>query len=209
MCVPNFSIHPAIQILLWLGFAVVVQGLDIVPLAVLTMLAVFSLLIVRNSGALHMLRRVRWLLLSLMLIYAFATPGDPIFPAFGMFGPSLQGLRGGGMQAWRLALLLVALALLLRSCPRESLLSGLYVLLRPFRKMGLNADRVAVRLWLTLRYAEQQPRQNIQAWWHELRSSLDGAPAGAAQVTLELAAFTWRDAAVLALATIMAVLALW
>lgn len=197
-------IHPATKILLWLGFALAVQGFEF---AALTLLSLSTLLWLVLSGglseALLMLRRARWLLLSLLLIYAFATPGELFFPAWGALGPTLQGLRGGALQAWRLALLLLALALLLHSCPRESLLSGLYVLMRPFRILGLNPERIAVRLWLTLHYAQQQTRQTMQAWRDELRAALDPAPNTALQVTLEMSVFTWRDAMALALASLM------
>lgn len=206
----DLSIHPATKILLWLVFAIAVQRFDF---AVLALFSVIVILWMALAGGLFegllMLRRARWLLLSLLLIYAFATPGDLVLPLLGAFSPSLQGLRGGALQAWRLALLLIALALLLRSCPRENLLSGLYVLLRPFRKIGMNPERVAVRLWLTLHYAEQQTRQKMQAWREELRSALDPAPNVALHISLELPAFTWRDAIVLALATLLLGFSLW
>lgn len=206
----DLLIHPATKIMLWLMFAFAVHVLDFSILALVSVLAMLWLALVEGlSEGLFMLRRARWLLLSLSLIYAFATPGDLLFPVLGAFSPTFQGLRGGAMQAWRLALLLVALALLLRSCPRESLLSGLYALLRPFRAIGLNPDRVAVRLWLTLHYAQQQARQKMQTWREELRSALDPAPNVALQVSLELNVFTWRDAMALALATLLLGLALW
>jgi energy-coupling factor transport system permease protein len=160
-------------------------------------------------GALLMVRRARWLLLSLFLIYAFASPGDGMFPALGSFSPSLQGALGGAMQAWRLILLLLALGLLLRACPQNSLLSGIYILIRPFGVLGIDADRIAVRLWLTLQYAEQQPRHNIQGWWNELRSTLDPSPDAASEITLELPAYSWRDGFILALAVLLLGLALW
>ncbi|MDP2784819.1 MAG: CbiQ family ECF transporter T component [Sulfurimicrobium sp.] len=206
----DLQIHPATKILLWLGFALAVQTLDFAVLMLVSVLAILWLALLGGlSEALFMLRRARWLLLSLLLVYAFATPGDLLSPLLGAFSPSLPGLRGGALQAWRLALLLVALALLLRSCPRESLLSGLYVLMRPFRAMGLNPERVAVRLWLTLHYARQQSRQKMQAWRDELRSALDPAPNAALHVTLELPVFTWRDVMALVLATFMLGAALW
>jgi energy-coupling factor transport system permease protein len=206
----DLLIHPATKILLWLGFALAVQGLGFAVLTPVSMLAILWLALVGGfSEVLLTLRRARWLLLSLLLIYAFATPGDLLFPVLGTFSPSLQGLRGGALQAWRLALLLVALALLLRSCPRESLLSGLYALLRPFRTIGLSPERVAVRLWLTLHYAQQQSRQRMQAWRDELRVALDPAPNVALHVTLELPAFTWRDAMALVLAALLLGAAWW
>lgn len=201
--------HPATKILLWLGFAIAIQGLGFEFLALISILAAVLLLTARTVGPLHMVRRARWLLLSLLLIYAFATPGDALFPALGAFSPSLQGLHGGGLQAWRLLLLLLALGWLLRSCPRNSLLSGLYVLMRPFRVTGFDADRVAVRLWLTLQYAEQQPQRNVKAWWNDLRSTLDPVPEAATEITLELPAFGWHDAAILAAAALLIGLIWW
>jgi len=203
-------IHPATKILLWLGFALAVQWFEFTELSLVSVFIVLSMLLASAlAEALSMLRRVRWLLLSLMMIYAFATPGDLFFSLLGTYSPTLQGLQGGALQAWRLALLLLALALLLHSCPRESLLSGLYVLMRPFRVIGLNPERVAVRLWLTLHYAQQQSRQKMQAWRDELRAALDPAPEAALHVTLELFAFTWRDAMALATGMLMLGTALW
>ena len=206
----DLLIHPATKILLWLGFALAVQGLEFTVLTLVSLVVILWLMLAGGlSEALFMLRRARWLLLSLLLIYAFATPGDLLFPLLGTFSPSLQGLRGGVLQACRLALLLVALALLLHSCPRESLLSGLYVLMRPFRVIGLNPERVAVRLWLTLHYVQQQSRLKMQAWRDELRAALDPMPDAALHVTLELPAFTWRDVMALAIGTLMLGAALW
>lgn len=206
----DLLIHPATKILLWLGFALAVQWLEYTGLSLVSVFAVLSLLLVSGlAEALSMLRRARWLLLSLLMVYAFATPGDLLFPVLGTFSPTLQGLHGGALQAWRLALLLLALSLLLHSCPRETLLSGLYVLMRPFRVIGLNPERVAVRLWLTLHYARQQSRQKMQAWRDELRTALDPAPDAALHVALELPAFGWRDAMALAAGTLILGAALW
>lgn len=209
MIVTFAQFHPATKILLWLGFAITVQVLGVAPLALLSVVLASLLLAGHDARALGMVRRARWLLLSLLLIYSFATPGDPILPALGTISPSLQGIQGGAMQAWRLILLLLALGLLLRSCPNNSLLSGLFTLLRPFRVAGINADRIAVRLWLTLQYAEQQPRRKIQEWWSDLHSTLDPAPDAVREISLEIPAFTWRDGFALALAACLIGLAWW
>ncbi|MDZ7655459.1 MAG: hypothetical protein U0997_05905 [Sulfurimicrobium sp.] len=201
--------HPATKILLWLGFAIAMQGMGVMPLTLLSVVGVMVLLAGRSPGALLMVRRARWLLLSLLVIYAFATPGDALIPQLGSYAPSIQGVRGGAMQAWRLVLLLLALGWLLRSCPRNSLLSGLYILMKPFAGVGIDADRIAVRLWLTLQYAEQQPRRNAHGWWNELRLTLDPAPDAATEIILEMPAFTWRDAVILVFATFFFGLLLW
>lgn len=201
--------HPATKILLWLGFAIALQGLELVPLVFISIAVAALLLSESNPGSLLMVLRARWLLISLLLVYAFATPGDVLFPVLGRVSPTFQGLYGGAVQVWRLFLLLLVLGLLLRSCPREELLGGLYTLMRPFRAIGVNADRVAVRLWLTMQYAEQQPRRNAQGWWNDLRSSLDPASDAANEVTLELPDFTWRDTLVLLLSALLLGLKLW
>lgn len=203
------QIYPATKILLWLGFAITVQVLGVAPLALLSVALASLLLAGHDFRALLMIRRARWLLLSLLLVYSFATPGDSLLPALGTFSPSLQGVQGGTMQAWRLILLLLALGLLLSSCPKNSLLSGLYTLMRPFRAAGIDADRIAVRLWLTLQYAEQQPRRNAQEWWSELHSTLDPAPDAAREISLEMPIFTWRDGLALVLAAFLIGLAWW
>ncbi len=204
----NLLINPATRISIWLGFAVTVQAIGPSTLLLVTLLSVAALMAMRVTGALTMLRRTRWLLLSLLLIYSFATPGDPALPALGFLSPSLQGLHSGIVQAWRLALLLAALALLLHACSRENLLSGIYILLRPLRPLGLDPERVAVRLWLTLHYAEQQPRKNILSWWHDLRATTEPAPDTATHVNLELPSFTWRDGLALSLVALLIGLAL-
>lgn len=214
MTLPNIHLHPATKILLWLGFAVAVQDFDPALLGISSALAGFALLLTRAPSSLGMLRRSRWLLLSLALVYAFATPGDPVVPALGVFSPTVQGLLGGGIQAWRLALLLATLALLLHTCPRENLLSGIYILLKPYRVLGLDPERIAVRLWLTLRYAEQNraandARNSFQAWWRELRLSGDSASDAATHVRLELEPLTWRDAVILAAAALLLGVLLW
>lgn len=195
-------IHPASKILLWLGFAGAVQGLGFGYLLPLT-LFVLLLLLTGCDGALGLVRRARWLLITMLLIYAFATPGDELFPQLNGFGPSLQGVQAGALQAWRLTLMLLALGVLLRSCPRNSLLGGLYTLLRPFRSLGLDVDRFAVRLWLTLQYAEQQPDRKMEDWWQALSSSFDPEADAEQRITLELDRFTWRDGALLVLAMLL------
>lgn len=186
------------------------QGLGIMSLSLVAVLLTIALIMVRDvSSALSMVRRARWLLLPLVLIYAYATPGVPMFPVLGAISPSSDGLHGGILQAGRLVLLLLGLALLLNSCPRESLLSGIYVLLRPFRLVGLDPERVTVRLWLTLHYAQGQSCQKMQDWRSELLAALDPAPAVATEVKLELFAFSWRDILVLALAMFVSGLLLW
>lgn len=200
----SFRLHPATSILLWLILAISIHWLRPLPMLGASMALAILLIIARGAEFGRLLRRTRLLLLSLVLIYAFASPGTPLLPAVGAASPTLQGLAAGALQAWRIALLIGALALLLESCPRNELLSGLYVLLRPFKVTGLEAERIAVRVWLTLHYAEQERPRNPGEWWHTLRTELATAPAGTETVTLEMPRASWRDALALAAALALA-----
>ncbi|MEW5942815.1 MAG: hypothetical protein AB1710_03055 [Pseudomonadota bacterium] len=202
----NIPLHPATKILLWLMLAVAIQWLRMPSLLALSLLLGLLLAAARASGFGRLLRRTRWLLLSLLLIYAFATPGDPLLPSLGAASPTAQGLEAGGMQAWRLAMLLAGLSLLLAACSRNDLLAGLYLLLRPFSFLGLDAEKFAVRIWLTLHYAEQERAKGAGEWWLKLRSALAPAPGELESVTLEAGRLTWRDAAALLLAVALIIL---
>lgn len=206
------DLNPATKIMLWLALAVGIQKFDLYLLAMTTVLTVPTLLYARVSRAWIMLRRSRWLLLSLLVVYALATPGDPLFPSWGSLSPSRSGLEDGLAQAWRLALLLSTLALLMHGCPRESLLSGIYQLLRPLRVFGIVPERIAVRLWLTLRYVEQETERgdkDFRAWWNEIRRATEPGPDAPSQVSLELFPFSWRDAVALLTATLLLGLLPW
>lgn len=200
------NLNPATKILLWLILALSIQWLHARSLLALSLLLSLLLAAAHANEFGRLLRRTRWLLLSLLLIYAFATPGDPLLPKLGAASPTVQGLTAGGMQAWRLAVLLAGLALLLATCSRDALLAGLYLLLRPFKFLGLDAEKFAVRIWLTLHYAEQEQAKGAGEWWLKLRSALAPAPGEMESVALEMERLSWRDALALLLAVALIIL---
>jgi len=129
--------------------------LDNLMLFSLMMLSFVMVLSLRVLTFLHTVRRMRWLLLSILVIYAFGTPGE-LIPAFSVnFAPTYEGLQSGLVQIEKLLIALAALSLLLTSSPREQMMLGLYMLLIPFRFAGLNIERFAARLMLTLNYVEE------------------------------------------------------
>ena len=99
-------------------------------------------------------RRSRWLLLILLVVHAYSLPGTPLLSRLGVYGPSQIGLYSGLIQTWRLLLILASLAILMTRLSRTALLLGLYRLFEPLRHLGVKPERIAVRIWLTLGYAE-------------------------------------------------------
>jgi energy-coupling factor transporter transmembrane protein EcfT len=97
------------------------------------------------------LKRCRYLLFAIALVYGWATPGQYLWPS--RYSPTIEGLAFGGLQAVRLIGVLAALQMLLWRLSSGQVFSGLYVLLRPLTYLGLNRQRWALRLSLTMRFS--------------------------------------------------------
>jgi hypothetical protein len=129
---------------------------------------------------LRLVRRTRWLLLVLLLTYAYAVPGTPVWIGLGWASPAFEGLQQGGMRVARLVLLLAALAALLATTSRPRLIYGLYVLALPLTWLGFDRRAFAVRLGLTLDYVEHAPKP--ARWLDALRSPIPEVPGPATYV---------------------------
>ena len=147
--------HPLVKILCFMLVLLLTSMASATGLFLLLIFFCLIFLGIKNKSFLHAVRRMRWLLLSLMIIYAFGTPGEliPLFPI--NFSPTYEGLLLGWLQIEKLLIALAALSLLLISSSRGQMLLGLYMLLMPFKFIGLNIERFAARLMLTLDYVEE------------------------------------------------------
>ena len=149
--------HPVIRILtLLLGITAVVLGSWS---EWLLGLAVVLLLIIWIEGVefhpmLKMLSRLRWLMLSILLIYLFFTPGDLLLPMLGTSSPSWQGLQVGSYRIAVLLLMVIAVSVLLQSTSKPQLVAALLWLFAPFERLGFDLERLAVRLVLTMEAVE-------------------------------------------------------
>ncbi len=102
----------------------------------------------------QLLRRTRWLLLSIALLFAFVTPGQPLAEPWGRLGLTKEGMEFALLHSLRLILLLGLLAILLERLGIPALISGLYTLLAPLGK-NQRRSQMALRLLLVLEYVEQ------------------------------------------------------
>ena len=192
--------HPAARILLWCGWAAAVELAAPPALSLLAVAAATAFVFapVRNEG-LRLVRRTRWLLAVLVVTYAFAIPGAPLFPAMGWGVPTLEGITQGALRVARLVLLLAGLAVLFASTRRPRLIYGLYVLAAPFASLGFDRRALVVRLGLTLDHVEQGDARPLAA----LAMPLDdeGAPT-----TYRLEGEGWRrtDSALVAAGAVLA-----
>lgn len=93
------------------------------------------------------LHRSRWLLLTMLVLFGWMTPGTSVdwLP-----GASLEGLQLAAEYLARIGLAMAAVAGLLTAMSPLALVAGLHGLLAPLARFGDFRDRLAVRLMLTL-----------------------------------------------------------
>lgn len=164
-------------------------------LAGIPLLLAAALLAGRRLFAL--LRRTRWIMLSLLLIYAYSTPGEAVWAPLAQFSPTYEGLDDGLLQLCRLLFVLASLSILLNSLPQQQLVGGLYTLSYPLRTVGLSRERFAVRLALTLHYAESAMLETSANWRDRIELMLSPAPANQGSIRIHAAPFTLRDSLLL------------
>lgn len=148
------KLHPASLLLAWLSLALALQCLAL-PLLLALAAAVFPLALWLAGTRLRLLlRRARWLLLSVVVLFALATPGAALPGTAGTLGITAAGAELAAAHTLRLTLLLGLLAMLLERLGIPALIAGLYALLAP---LGASRRRsqMALRLLLVLEYVEQ------------------------------------------------------
>lgn len=198
-------LHPATRIGVWILFAAALAAAPWEHVAAAGGALAVWLALARPPMLRPMLRRSRWLLISLVAVYVLATPGAPLVLWEGGPGASAEGLALGLLQGGRIVLMIGALALLLAATPAEELVAGLWALLEPLAPLGVDARRVALRLALTLEYAQRVAPARPADWGAALAGALEPDAGEGAPVRLSRLPFTWRDsvAGVLAIGVVV------
>ena len=193
------NLHPAVWIAGWGAGALLIQRLDLQWLAVLAAPTFFLVARFAATDALRLVRRARWLLLTLAVLFVLATPGERLPGLAGGAGLTFDGLGMAAEHVLRLLLLLTTLAWLLHALRHEGLLAGLHCLLYP---LGRLRDRIVVRLLLALETIENEPlARDWRAWLHA------GDDTGLTHVRLAVAELRATDRAALAACGAAALLA--
>ena len=194
--------HPTTKILALISLGIMLNKLGsgalIATLCLMVLLATYW----RANIWIKMVLRMRWLFLSMFLVYGLATPGEyvPWMPID--FGFTYEGLNAGVLQVMRLTLMLGGIALLLTTTTQNKLIAGFYVLLTPLKLLKLKPERFAARLCLTLQYledGEMAKRKSSGESFSSLLQALhlsDVAEYKTKIITLELPNFTVVDALV-------------
>jgi len=201
------KLHPTTLILAWIVFALVLSAIGFTTMMVASVVVASLIAINGVARCWQLVRRTRILILVLLLVYVFATPGVPLFSGWDQANPTWEGLQAGTAQAWRLLLLVSALAVLLRYLSRQQLLAGIYVLILPLKPLGVPVAKFAVRLCLTLQYAESaSPTESLSARWEAAVSIPQDASS---LMRLDIPNFGLRDLVFAGIYSVIVGAALW
>ena len=161
----GYAIHPLVRVVCFLALSLFLSLGDWVHIF-LTLLLLTPFWLATSwlplRDALPLLRRMRWFFFSILLIYWWLTPGEPLWRGAPGRLPSVDGVTEGVHRVAVLVLLICALRLMLWQVPRDALVAAIYRLLWPLFLTGLSRERVAVRVVLILETVE-----HVQAIVHD------------------------------------------
>jgi energy-coupling factor transport system permease protein len=198
----DFRMHPGVMIYIWVCLAVSAQMLS--ERLIIALFAVLILLSLKLSRArlVQLLRKMKWIFLSMFVIYAYVTPGEPLWLQLGSFSPINEGVLQGLMQLARLIIVLAGLAMLLAVLTQAQLLAGLYFCMRPLDLLGISRQRMAKRLALTLRYADQAMHDAADSWYNNVERIFAPVSHTPEFIELEVMDLTRLDYLIVALTTV-------
>lgn len=193
------AFHPATVLLAWGVFALLLQELPPAALGAAVAILLPAAWWRAPGRCRSLLRRARWLFLSIVILFAFATPGRPL-----LAGVTAEGLALAAEHGCRLALLLASLAVLHEFLGNAGLLSGLHALLAPLSLWRNLRERIVARLMLVLDFVENGPGEG--GW----RAWLSDPPVGGVErLSLPRVAMGHADWLALALLAGIAAAGIW
>lgn len=158
-------LHIQVRLVSLLVFAILLPFLPPAGLLVASLVIVVLLLRAGCEGIaiVRGIRRIRWLLLSLAVLYLFFTPGPPLIEALGAFSPSRIGIERFVERGAVLILMLCAALLVVRPTPVAMLGLGMQRLLGPLCRLRILPARFPLRLGMVFSALDTiEPRVRAQ-----------------------------------------------
>ena len=150
--------HPVIRILCFLVYCGFVAFGHYSTLLFAS--TIFTVLLVKPQlvnflAYLQHLKRLKWFLLSILLVYLWFTPGLAAFPSFPEISPTIEGLRLGAERVIALIYMVFALHIFIKTIATDQIIEAMLWWLEPFKWIGLPYKTLAVRISLTLQVLDQ------------------------------------------------------
>ena len=188
--------HPFVKILLFVFTLLLMSYLsNACILLMCVMLFAYAARLARG-GFLRAVKRMKWLFISIFIIYAFGTPGEYIQHIPASVAPTVEGCVLGVVQIAKLLIALATLSILFATSSKEQLMIGLHLLLSPLNLLGVNTNRFTARLLLTLDYVEElAAKEKFKFRFDQLDNMLSTTELAHKDrvIVLESIPFKWND----------------
>lgn len=145
--------HAVNFLALWLWLLIGLPWLERHYLFVVSACVFGLALCLARAPLLRSLLRLKWLLLSVLLVYGWTVPGQYLWQ--NQFSPTDAGLLLGLEQVLRLLIVTSSLQILLRLMTKSEIFTSIYIFLTPLQYFNQAQSRFAVRFALTLEKAER------------------------------------------------------
>jgi energy-coupling factor transporter transmembrane protein EcfT len=156
--------HSGVLIVLWLLGVAGLQFLGYAWLLTVVALCGVAVAVYAPQRGMRLIKRIRFLLLAIIVLFAGFTPGEAILIDWPQLSPSREGVRLAIEHAARVLAVVFCVAILMERLSAQRLVGALYALLRPFESIGFPAGRVAVRTLLVLRLVDAPAPPGWRAW---------------------------------------------
>lgn len=167
--------HSGLLVFLWLAVVAGLQFLDVFPLSLALAGCVALGAVLAPARSVRLVRRVRFIVLAIVILFAGFTPGEAVFVDWPRLSPSREGVLLAWEHAARVLVVVLLVAVLLERLPPGRLIGAIHALMRPFSAIGFPADRVAVRTLLVLRLVEAEKPPRWDQWISDDSSDLHEA----------------------------------
>jgi energy-coupling factor transporter transmembrane protein EcfT len=188
-------LHPSCALIVWLAAVLALPALGYAG-----SLALAAVLLLAGGGLPRpwwsTVRRARWLLLTLWLILAYNIPGEAFADL--SWAPTYDGIAAANLHAVRLIVMLGCLAWLFHQLGRDGLVSAWGGLLQPCRALGLDTERLVVRLSLVL---DNLQTEQVRGAWRRMLGATALPVEGPTALHLALPCWAPRDSLLAGLVT--------
>lgn len=190
-------LHPALSLVLWSLLVLLGQLLTPPWLVGYSTIACLCASLLAARRFVRLLRRSRYLLLALAVLFGGFTPGELLMPDLPWSVLTREGAWLASIQVMRVGSVIALVAILLERVPSSDLVSGLACLARPLSLCGWSPVRLALRLNLVLQMVAVAESRSWRDWLDE-RDDDQPWPS----VAMIERRFGWRDAVALVLVTV-------
>lgn len=199
----GIALHPSCALFIWL---VAVLGIQFSSYPAIATVMVTALVVGSQSVRTWFgyVRRARWLLLSLWLILAYNTAGEAFMDL--PWAPTEEGIAVANLQSVRLVAMLAFLACLFSSLGLGGVVSGLWGGLRPLSGLGLDIERLVVRLSLVL---ENLQTPQPKGAWRQMLHAHSGMIVGPATLRIDVPLWQARDTLIVLIAVLGLIGVIW